>query len=203
MNYKKFTYRELFVLADNKKLVLPNFQRKFVWKVEDQKLLLASFFVKLPIGNFLLLEGDGDQFYSKELCFNTIFKPEGDCFYLLDGQQRLSSLKNIFIDQLSFTNWRTNIDKHQLYYSLQTKWFLELKDDEDEIDILGLKNLRFKKREETDDGKKTLKPIPMTLEPSQVIGNIVNYRIFKDRKQHTNFYHPWTSSRQSTLSLFN
>ena len=66
MEYSKFSYKKLFELAESKKLVLPNFQRDFVWKTEGQQQLLASFIVNLPVGAFLILEGEGGEFYSKE-----------------------------------------------------------------------------------------------------------------------------------------
>ena len=41
----------------NNRILLPNFQRDFVWREEDnQKNLVASVLTKMPIGNILLLK---------------------------------------------------------------------------------------------------------------------------------------------------
>ncbi|CAB1075771.1 hypothetical protein D1AOALGA4SA_3582 [Olavius algarvensis Delta 1 endosymbiont] len=86
------------ILEDNvkKKLVLPNFQRSFIWDENNQKKLLSSFFLGLPVGNILILEGRNSDFAARELCTHESIIPREDCSYLLDGQQRISTLKSIF-----------------------------------------------------------------------------------------------------------
>lgn len=84
------------------KILLPNFQRQFVWKDEDdQKKLVASVLTKMPIGSILLLKAKNAKEYackplgsrrlldSSELC-------KGSVEFLLDGQQRLTVLANVF-----------------------------------------------------------------------------------------------------------
>jgi hypothetical protein len=179
MEYTKFTYRRLFELAETSELVLPNFQRKFVWKPDQQKQLLASFLVNLPIGTFLILEGEGGEFVSRKLCFKKgDFYTNSECFYLLDGQQRLSSLKNIFSDHLSTAAWESTIES--LHYSLSNKWFLDINIRENGEDILGLNDLKFKI-----ESKNKFE----TYEPSDLIDNIVSYQIYKT-KNTDKFYHP-------------
>ncbi|MFK7798610.1 MAG: DUF262 domain-containing protein [Aureispira sp.] len=189
MEYSKFTYQELFKLANQNKLILPNFQRDFVWKPDGQKELLASFLVNLPVGAFLILEGEGNEFASKELCFikRRVEFSNRDCYYLLDGQQRLSTLKNIFSDHLGLDthNWKVNYQ--DLHYQLQTKWFIKL-DFVDNEDIFGLEKLNFKVPHTSARGKKSFIPKPLTLEPTDVLSSILFYRVNKTKKDK--FYHP-------------
>lgn len=186
MEYSKLTYGELFELATKKKIVLPNFQRDFVWKIEQQKQLLASFLVNLPVGTFLILEGEGSEFVSRELCHKKgDFYPKDDCYYLLDGQQRLSTLKNIFYDHLSIAGWESIYDK--LHFSLRNRWFLKIGIGENGEDIVGLENLRFK-IDILENGKNTSKYIFETYEPTDILDNIVDYHIYKTKKNL--WYHP-------------
>ena len=87
----------------NNRILLPNFQRDFVWREEDnQKNLVASVLTKMPIGNILLLKAKDPREYScKSLGSTKILDPntlvgKGDVEFLLDGQQRLTVLANVF-----------------------------------------------------------------------------------------------------------
>ena len=46
----------------NNKLVLPTFQRPYVWEMSQQQSLIAAFMVEIPIGGLLTLEGKKDDF---------------------------------------------------------------------------------------------------------------------------------------------
>lgn len=94
---KTRSLKELFIEDDNGKIILPNFQRDFVWEEKQQKELLATFLVELPISSILLLRGTPNDFNYRKLCYKIESKnAKEDCFYLLDGQQRMSTLKSIF-----------------------------------------------------------------------------------------------------------
>ena len=45
--------RDCFKLIDEKKLVMPDFQRDYVWKATDQSALAASILLDLPIDTVL------------------------------------------------------------------------------------------------------------------------------------------------------
>lgn len=88
-----------FLLNDveSKELLLPDFQRKFVWDKEDMCGLFASILCKVPLGSILTLESDDQEFSCKK--FGA--KPreiEKDVQagklvkYLIDGQQRITSM---------------------------------------------------------------------------------------------------------------
>ena len=88
----------------NNMILLPNFQRQFVWKDEEnQRKLVASVLTKMPIGSILLLKAKNAGEYAckplgsrKALDLNNIAK--GNVEFLLDGQQRLTVLSNVFSD---------------------------------------------------------------------------------------------------------
>lgn len=134
---------EIFNENENKKLVLPNFQRGLEWKVDRQKQLVSSFMLKLPIGSLLLLEGKRKDFASKRMCFpKEIINPKPECTYLLDGQQRVSSLRNIFSDFFSDqANWTNALN--DIYPDLRYRWFVNVIPKTGEEDIFGWEKLSF------------------------------------------------------------
>jgi len=126
-------------------LYLPVFQRGFKWTRKKQKKLLASFLVDIPIGAILLLEGEGDEFAKRKLCYREDNRMEENepCEYLLDGQQRISTLKSIFYDfYKDHDNWEDD-EWRNMYPPLKNRWFLNLKSDGESPDIFGLSNLHF------------------------------------------------------------
>lgn len=124
--YTQSNLKDFFENNQKGKLVLPNFQREFIWDSEKQRRLLSSFICQLPIGSLLILEGKKEDFASRRLCF--IGDPpvlSDECSYLLDGQQRLSSLSSFF------SNLFGEIDEYEqvhekLYSALRNRWFIRL-----------------------------------------------------------------------------
>lgn len=56
MKFTKLKLEEIIKKSEEKELLLPNFQRDFVWdRKEKQKDLLASFVFNIPIGSLLIL----------------------------------------------------------------------------------------------------------------------------------------------------
>lgn len=81
----------------NNDLVLPDFQRNFVWNEEQMIGLYASVLCQMPIGSILLLNSNEKAFACKPLGGGIKTKKldlsSGKEFaFLLDGQQRLTSL---------------------------------------------------------------------------------------------------------------
>lgn len=93
-------FKEIVRDIDNKKILLPDFQRDFVWKDEErQKKIVASVLTKMPIGSILLLTSSADEYCSKIIGRNADLDTsdiKGDVDFLLDGQQRISVLTNVF-----------------------------------------------------------------------------------------------------------
>jgi hypothetical protein len=192
MEYIKYNFKNLILEAEANKIVLPNFQRPYVWDLSDQTQLLASFLVRLPIGTFLMLEGESDSFHSQELCFKNTAEPTGsDCKFLLDGQQRMSTIKNIFFDHLGFGKWEECIRARNLYSALQYRWFLKIENSP--LDLFGFDKLRF---DETDPDNIT------NVEPGDVIDSIVKFKILLGSRDHHEFYHPASVEEEETEFAF-
>ena len=87
-------------------IMLPDFQRNFVWKEEEtQKKLVASVLTKMPIGSILLLKSkDAHEYSCKQLgakdTIDSNLLPDGQVEFLLDGQQRMTVLANVFSDAI-------------------------------------------------------------------------------------------------------
>lgn len=145
MEYISLKIKDLINKSESKELLLPNFQREYVWeRASNQKELLASILYDIPIGNLLILNGESGFFATKELCVRQQFSDENrdSTLYLLDGQQRTSTIKSIFYD--FFENpetWKESFNN--LYPKLRTRWFLRVRPKDEEPDIFGWKTLKF------------------------------------------------------------
>src|SRR5690349_17815106 len=58
---------KLFTAAAARKLVLPNFQREFVWSLEDQRGLGTSLLLEIPCGSMLFLSGTSADFSARQI----------------------------------------------------------------------------------------------------------------------------------------
>jgi len=99
-NENKSDLKDLLADIDNNRILLPDFQRRFVWKTEDvQTKLVASVLARMPIGSILLLESNVDEYASKLIgrkITPDLSQVEGEVRFLLDGQQRMTVLANVF-----------------------------------------------------------------------------------------------------------
>lgn len=77
MGKKKFKVDQTNIrdLLDRYKIAIPDFQREYVWKQNKRKLLLKSLFNGFPIGAL------------------TLYKNDNNGYYIIDGLQRLNTLK--------------------------------------------------------------------------------------------------------------
>lgn len=145
--YDRISIKHLFKHHDKNKLLLPNFQRNFVWKPEQQEALLASLIVGIPVGAILILEGSEDSFGYRKLSRTERSEVDAEepVWYLLDGQQRMSTLHTILSDNLgSLENWKQNWDN--LFYNLKLRWFLKVFPGDEGVDPFGFKELNFENR---------------------------------------------------------
>ena len=189
-NNKK-SFREIMKEECEGELVLPDFQRGFVWSVEQQKALVATFLSQIPLTSLLLLKGRRKDFGYKRLCVknndseSTLGDGDNQCIFLLDGQQRLSTLKNVFSDLYrTDKKWDEVFDK--IDNKLRYRWFLNLKpknkadEEADNDDIFGVENLS--------------KPKALnTLEPGELLGYITCEKITKKdlkKKDKIKWWHP-------------
>lgn len=134
---------ELMSRNEENFVVLPNFQRKFVWKDGSQRALVASIIADLPIGSLLILKGKSTDFAARALCLEKEVTPKEECEYVLDGQQRLSTLKTAFFDLFrDQPNWKSSWD--DVFGALRTRWFIHLTPPHVSDDCFGYEKLEVK-----------------------------------------------------------
>lgn len=87
-------YESLFVEIDTGQIKLPMFQRDFVWDKEQSSKLIDSILKGFPIGTFIFWKTKEELRSYKEVGNHKLqAAPKGDYVqYILDGQQRITSL---------------------------------------------------------------------------------------------------------------
>lgn len=85
-------------LVGSGRMSLPQFQREFVWDPNKVVELLDSISHGWPIGSLLLLEGP-QAFATKDFQDGPHTDREGTEFYVLDGQQRITSIYHALTDR--------------------------------------------------------------------------------------------------------
>lgn len=148
---------ELQILLNDvktKKLLLPDFQRKFVWAQEKMCKLYASVLSRMPLGSILILNSDDKDFSCKEIgaikpnpAYVDQTKNGTEVSFLIDGQQRLTSLfagfTTYFLEQ--FKSRINEIDQILLdMYFIKIP--AETNNDED-VDIFNIRRLDFNNNE--------------------------------------------------------
>ncbi|MDR3185231.1 MAG: DUF262 domain-containing protein [Christensenellaceae bacterium] len=142
------------------KIMLPDFQRKFVWSdVDKQKKLVASILAKMPIGCFLELKGKSDEYVARKIGIKTQIKTETETqtntestqnesipkevYFLLDGQQRVTVLSVVFSSSIFLIAKKS---KNLVDASLKRRFFIKIPKNYDQdttVDLFGAKNLQF------------------------------------------------------------
>lgn len=146
---EKTNLNEVIRKIQDNSILLPDFQRGFVWKDEEmQKKLVASVLTKMPLGSILLLKAS-TQDYGYKMIGRTTRKDanalgDKEVEVLLDGQQRLTVLTNIF-SNIIFCNLN-DYRKELVSPSLKKQFFIKIplyKDLRDKEDYWGVRNLVF------------------------------------------------------------
>lgn len=146
-NITKTNFESLVQSIETRKILLPDFQREFVWKKEEQqKKLVASVLSKMPIGSILLLKSPAEEYSSKQIGSRRTLSTDditGEVQYLLDGQQRITVLSNVFSSVIY-----DGCDKVSdlVSQSLKKRFFLRLPKRSsgiEEQDLFGAKTLTF------------------------------------------------------------
>lgn len=146
---EKTNLNEIIRKIQNDSILLPDFQRGFVWKDEEmQKKLVASVLTKMPLGSILLLKANAQDYGYKMIGRTTKKTPDllGDkeVEVLLDGQQRLTVLTNIF-SNIIFCDLE-NYKRDLVSPSLKKQFFIKIpsyKNLKDAEDFWGVRNLTF------------------------------------------------------------
>ena len=120
----------------NNEIMLPDFQRQFDWDLEKQCGLVASVLTKLPVGGILLLKADSNDYKSKRIGLDSKVPVVGEIpsktNFLLDGQQRMTCLTNVFSDIIHKASEK-KVSKLASRQLLATRFYLKI--DRWEADI--------------------------------------------------------------------
>lgn len=96
------TIRKLIDRISSGDIRIPAFQRNYVWEPDQVSFLLDSIYKEFPIGTVILWKTDNRLNSEKKLGFFELPNPQKDypVNYVLDGQQRLTSLFSVFQTEL-------------------------------------------------------------------------------------------------------
>ena len=115
---------------------IPAFQRDFVWDADQVAFLLDSIYKGFPIGTIILWKTDKKLTTEKNLGYFELPEPRKDypVNYVLDGQQRLTSLFSVFQTTLTPNSeeWTDIYFDLDADLSIQESAFIAL--DEEEVD---------------------------------------------------------------------
>lgn len=112
-------YEALFLEIDSGQIKLPMFQREFVWDKQQSAKLIDSILKGYPIGTFILWKTKDTLRSVKDIGNHKLpDTPKGDyAQYILDGQQRITSLYAIR-KGIRITKDKKEIDYKDIYVNL-------------------------------------------------------------------------------------
>lgn len=119
---------------------IPSFQRNYVWTSQQVAFLLDSLYKGIPIGNIFLWKTSEKLKIEKDFGNFSLPDPEKDypIKYVLDGQQRLTSLFTVFQNLLEPTkmnhNWLEIYFDYRADENMQDSIFIPLMESEVDID---------------------------------------------------------------------
>lgn len=149
----EYSLKRLYKDINNKKIVLPAWQREFVWSTNQIEKLFDSIYHGYPFGNIMLWETskDSDIFYEFLNNINYLTKKKTDTniavinyldrehvYAVLDGQQRITTLINVlFTDRIMIKD-----NNYSLFFNDKQEKFKLLKvDKDDKTDWYKVKDL--------------------------------------------------------------
>lgn len=119
--------------------LIPQFQRDFTWKEGQTKLLIDSIARNYPVGSLLIL-GRNESVPLKSRRLNAEYpiktetdkeqeekfdEPTAESYYVLDGQQRLTSVARVFLDAHPNRNYYFDLKRmHELFSEESTSWIV-------------------------------------------------------------------------------
>lgn len=127
---------------------IPAFQRGYVWKQDQIIELLESIINNYPIGSILLWNSLERLKYTRNIAGYKI--PDRNMMYpvnyVLDGQQRISSIYAVFSTETEQENntkkYNPNLDIFEIFYDLETNEFIPKAEvNEGKDSIVYLRNL--------------------------------------------------------------
>ena len=111
MQTTSYSLGELLRRVKDQNLTIPQFQRKFIWRESQVRLLVDSISRSYPIGSLLMLDKKPDlplasrsiqatirEGYPPDNLFNEVKRIAEAESYILDGQQRTTSIARLFLN---------------------------------------------------------------------------------------------------------
>ncbi|KQV98366.1 DUF262 domain-containing protein [Rhizobacter sp. Root1221] len=135
MEYQHYPIRKILDSVVSGEIRIPAFQRGFVWEMDRVAYLLDSIYKGYPFGSLLFWRTKHQLLTERKLGTFTLPDPQADypIDYVLDGQQRLTSIFTVFQTDL---NAGENPDWADLYFDLnatgnpQDSYFIAIPDGE-------------------------------------------------------------------------
>ena len=137
MAINTITIRQLLQRITDGEVRVPAFQRDFVWEPDRVQFLMDSIYKGYPIGTVLFWRTKEKLLHDRDLGPFTLPDPKAQypIDYVLDGQQRLTSIFSTFQTELK-KNSESKVKWTDIYFDLQAKpdaqdsQFLALEDSE-------------------------------------------------------------------------
>ena len=131
------TIRQLLQRISEGEIRIPAFQREFVWEPDRVQFLMDSIFKGYPIGTILFWRTKEQLSYDRDLGPFTLPAPKSEypIDYVLDGQQRLTSIFSTFQTELN-QNPTSKVKWTNIYFDLdaaadaQDSQFVALENDD-------------------------------------------------------------------------
>ncbi len=113
-------FSEMRTELKRKTLVIPQFQRKFVWNQKKICDLVDSIYKKYPIGSFLIWNSDNKEIFKLDTSVLPMPDKKNNFInYILDGQQRISSLYGIIFGETIENENGTKINCRNVCFDLE------------------------------------------------------------------------------------
>jgi len=114
--------QKLIDQIESNAIVLPEFQREFVWKKDQSKELMNSLYQGYPIGSLLVWETENPPEIKNDAVDHDVHKLFR---VLLDGQQRLTVLYLLIKDAIPpyYSDEELRTDPRSLYFNVRTGEF--------------------------------------------------------------------------------
>lgn len=114
----------LLELVTSGRMLVPRFQRPYVWRHRDMLSLLESVFLGYPIGSVLVWETDANMSAMSEVGPIPVKRREGgNVSYILDGHQRIATLAGTIMLDDSHDPMSLGVD-WRIYFDLENGEFL-------------------------------------------------------------------------------
>ena len=118
MEYQHYPIRKILDSVISGEIRIPAFQRGFVWEMDRVAYLLDSIYKGYPFGSLLFWRTRQQLLTERKLGTFTLPRPQTDypIDYVLDGQQRLTSIFTVFQSDLTPEE---NPDWTDIYFDLE------------------------------------------------------------------------------------